>query len=108
MKERPKVLQSLTYRKRTGCGNVYITISNDSNEEYKEIFCVLGKTGGCASAHMESLARIITEALNYGVPRERIIKHLLGINCPQSGGLNLSCPVAVAEVLKEVGENEKS
>lgn len=99
MVERPQELDTRTIRKRTGCGKAYITVTTNK-DGYKEIFAMLGKSGGCAACNISSLTRTITLAWNYGAPLEKIIKQLNGATCPSSGGLNLSCPQAIADVLK--------
>jgi ribonucleoside-diphosphate reductase alpha chain len=104
---RPDSLKTLTIRKRTGCGNAYITITIPE-EEYKEIFGLLGKQGGCGAAYMSSLTRMITLAWNSGAPLEKIAKQLDGTKCPHEGVVNPSCPQAIANVLRETQmESEK-
>jgi len=94
-----KGILTKTKTKRTGCGNAYITISNSGQPFHMS--CILGKTGGCAAAHMSVLSKVITEAINHGVPKEVIIKHLSDTTCPHSGGIILSCPDAIAKALEE-------
>jgi ribonucleoside-diphosphate reductase alpha chain len=64
----------------------------------------MGKTGGCASSQIEAAGRLISLALRSGVKGEAIIKQLIGIRCPnsswQNGKMVLSCPDAIAQVLK--------
>ena len=102
---RPRSVQTRTDRIMTGCGNAYITISTDEHFPF-EVIGKLGKSGGCAAAFFESITRIVTEARVYGVPIERIVKHLKGIQCPASGGVHISCPEALARVLEKEGEEE--
>jgi ribonucleoside-diphosphate reductase alpha chain len=98
---RPNDVDTKTKCIQTGCGKAYITFSVDPAFPH-ELFCLLGKTGGCAAAWMEALSRIITEAMKAGVPKNNIIRHLKGIQCPNSGGeFNLSCPEAIARVLED-------
>jgi len=77
---------------------MYVTVSSDP--AYHEVFAVLGKSGGCAAGFLESLGRIITLALNAGVPLEKIIKQLVGVRCPTDSEFLPSCPEAIARVLK--------
>lgn len=70
------------------------------DEEYMEIFAMLGKSGGCSAAFVQSLTRCLTIALNYGADPEKLSRQLIGITCPQSGGLNLSCPEVIGLALK--------
>jgi ribonucleoside-diphosphate reductase alpha chain len=71
-----------------------------------EVFAQMGKTGGCASSQIEAAGRLISLALRSGVKGNAIIKQLIGIRCPspawQNGKIVLSCPDAMAQVLKNV------
>jgi len=100
-KPRPDCVRSLTYKKRTGCGSLYVTISHP-DEEYREIFATLGKTGGCAAAYAQSLTRMITLAVNCGAPLDRVCRQLDGVRCPQDSFHIPSCPQAVAQVITKV------
>jgi ribonucleoside-diphosphate reductase alpha chain len=66
----------------------------------------MGKTGGCASSQIEAAGRLTSLALRSGVKTDAVIKQLIGIRCPspawQNGRMVLSCPDAIAQVLKDV------
>jgi ribonucleoside-diphosphate reductase alpha chain len=62
--------------------NFFVTI-NESDGEVREVFITSGKAGDEANADAEALGRLISIALQYGVPAPAIIKTLRGIN----GGL---------------------
>lgn len=96
---RPIQVKGSTFVCRVGCGKIYITQS-DPEEEYKEIFLKLGKSGGCAASFLDGLGRLITHCRNAGVDDETIIKSLIGINCPSPGLDGSSCCDAVAKALK--------
>lgn len=105
-KARPKQLEGKTVRVTTGCGNLYITLNKDGDSLF-EVFATLGKAGGCAICQDEALTRAITLGLRYGIPKEEFVKELEGLRCPNpvwgDGDQILSCPDAIAKVMKEEG-----
>ena len=104
---RPKILPGKSVKVKTGCGNLYITLNKNDGELF-EVFATLGRSGGCAMAQNEALTRMITLSLRCGVPKEEIIKQLVGIQCPNPVMFPgkervLSCPDAIAKAIKEEG-----
>ena len=103
-RKRPKVVPGNSYRKKTGCGNLYVTINNDE-EGLLEVFAHLGKAGQCGAAQTEALCRSISAGLRAGVDPRVYIKQLQGIRCPSPGledGLQvLSCADGIAKALNE-------
>ena len=102
-RKRPTITSGITQRIETGCGHLYVTINSDEKGAC-EVFTQMGKVGGCASAQMESLARLISLCLRSNVDLDSIIKQLQGIRCPSPmwhhGELITSCADAIAKSLR--------
>ena len=106
--ERPVSLNSITDRTKTGHGTLFITRGYD-DKTLREVFLSLGKAGGCESANMEAIARLVSIALQYDVPTEAIIKQLSGVTCCPAwdNGVYIKSPAdALANVLLGKQENK--
>ncbi|MEA2103691.1 MAG: vitamin B12-dependent ribonucleotide reductase [Candidatus Cloacimonadota bacterium] len=103
-RKRSETTLGVTKKMNTGCGYLYVTINVDETG-ICEVFAQIGKVGGCASAQLEAIARLISLALRSNVKVESIIKQLRFIRCPnptwRKGKKILSCADAVAIALEE-------
>jgi ribonucleoside-diphosphate reductase alpha chain len=110
-KLRPKLVHGETTKVATGCGNLYVTVNKDG-ENPIEVFATLGKSGDCTRCQVEALTRCISTGLQYNVPLENFVKQLSGIRCPniafggEKGETILSCPDAIARILKQYVKEE--
>ncbi len=100
---RPQEMRGITERIRTGHGNMYITINFDDAGGPFEVFTTLGKAGGCDSAQLEAISRLVSLALRSGIDFQEIIRQIRGITCCpawDNGILVRSAPDAVALALE--------
>lgn len=109
---RPDVLIGKTYRIRTAYGNLYITINEDENGQPFEVFGTLGKAGGFFAGQAEAITRLASLSLRSGVEVSEVIEQLKGIRGPQvawsEGGMILSLPDAIGQVLEKHCEGDKT
>lgn len=102
-RDRPEVTHGITQRLETGCGHMYVTINTDERGAC-EVFVQMGKVGGCASAQLESIARLCSLALRSDVKLESVIRQLKGIRCQSpmwhKGKMITSCGDAVGQALE--------
>ena len=80
-RQRPAAVKGVTERIRTGHGNVYITINFDEESHPFEVFTTLGKAGGCDSAQLEAISRLISLALRSGIDPQQVVEQLRNITC---------------------------
>ncbi|HEX74816.1 MAG TPA: vitamin B12-dependent ribonucleotide reductase [Dehalococcoidia bacterium] len=101
---RAKTTTGITERVTTGCGYIYVTVNSDE-QGICEVFSTLGKAGGCASAQLEAICRLISLALRSGIDVASVVRQLRGIRCPsiawEEGKSILSCADAIASVLEK-------
>lgn len=76
---RPNKLIADTHVLETGNGKMYVMVSKHNGKPV-EIFMNMGKSGQLFNVFTESLGRVISIALQHGVPMEEIIKTMMGIN----------------------------
>ena len=108
---RPKVTKGITERVTTGCGYIYVTVNFD-DKGICEVFSMLGKAGGCASAQLEATSRLISLAVRSGIDLSSVSKHLRGIHCPsvawEEGRAIFSCADAIASVLEKYTKDKET
>jgi len=102
--KRGKVLTGFTEKLKTSRGSLYVTVNTLDNKPI-EVFANIGKSGGDISALSEAIGRLISIALQNGVPVEKIVNTLINITGAQpiwnEGRLIKSVPDAIAQVLKD-------
>jgi len=100
---RDEITWGTTRKMTTGCGSLYVTINEDTNGLF-EVFATMGKSGGCAASQTEAVSRLISLALRSGIERDKIIRQLKGVRCPnqawEKGGRIYSCADAIAKALE--------
>ena len=102
-RDRPRRTSGITERVRTGHGNMYVTVNFDEGTKPFELFGTLGKAGGCDSAQLEAISRLVSLALRSGIDPRNIVEQLRGITCCPAwdeGILVGSSPDAVALALE--------
>ena len=101
---RPDVLPGRTRKLRTGCGNIFVTITTDEGGRPLELFAKHGKAGVCSQAQCEAIGRLASLALRSDVDPREIEKQLAGITCHAPFGFGpekvLSCADAIARALR--------
>ncbi|MFX0061811.1 MAG: vitamin B12-dependent ribonucleotide reductase, partial [Candidatus Hermodarchaeota archaeon] len=101
---RPRMTRGVTFKSKTGCGTLYVTI-NEDEQGPAEVFLRIGKSGGCAASQSEATGRLVSLALRSGVSPAAIVRQLRGIRCPnpvwEDGRTVLSCSDALSHVLAE-------
>lgn len=94
--EKPQAVARETKSIKTDCGMLYVTLI--FKKGYPDSVSIqLANIGGCTSSMLRALGRMISIALQAGVPVENIVKKLESIRCHAI----LSCSEAIAEVLEE-------
>lgn len=104
IKDRPPIYEGRTYKFKMGCGGIFVTVNHDENGLPVEVFCAIGKVGGCSYVFVESLARQISQALRAGVPVDEVVhqheRAACGNGMWNQGKMVCSCPDAIASALK--------
>ena len=80
-RRRPGSVRGITDRIRSGHGSMYVTVNFDDDGKPFEVFSTLGKSGGCDSAHLEGISRLVSLALRSGIDPDQVVEQLRGITC---------------------------
>ncbi len=103
-RERPDVIDGMTYKMNTAYGHLYVTINEDGHGPF-EVFATMGKAGGFFSAQTEAITRMISLALRSNIATEEVISQLKGIRGPEvsfsNGEMIFSLPDAIAKILEK-------
>jgi ribonucleoside-diphosphate reductase alpha chain len=101
-KKRPKIVVGQTECIETGCGHLYVTMNSIDGQVF-EVFTHLGKAGGCATAQLEAMCRLVSIGLRAGIEPFEIFRQLRGIRCPSQGTFDgcevLSCADGIAQAI---------
>ena len=104
-RDRPAVLTGCTYQMTSGCGPMYVTINEDEEHRFFELFNTVGKAGGCAASQCEAIGRLVSLAWRSGMSPEPIVKQLIGISCHKPAGFGenkvTSCADAIAQAIRK-------
>ncbi|MBI6546897.1 MAG: vitamin B12-dependent ribonucleotide reductase [Cyanobacteria bacterium NC_groundwater_1444_Ag_S-0.65um_54_12] len=88
----------------TGDGKLYTTINYDEHG-MREVFTIVGRSGGTIFSLSEALGRLASLALQYNIPVDEIANKLIGIRGANPLGFGrkqiLSIPDALGRVLKD-------
>lgn len=99
---RPEVMMGTTTRRRTSCGDLYLTVNRDEEGKPFEAFATMGKAGGCEGSFNEAIGRLISLCMRAGVKPREIVKQLIGIRCNKPFGIGrekvLSCSDAISKI----------
>lgn len=109
-----QVLSGETYKYRTACGTLYITVNKDNQGNIVEIFTNSSKNGTC-KANLNGETRLASLALRGGIKTEEVIDTLKSIQCQscafaKAKGNQIdgtSCPDIIAKCLKQSYNNKK-
>jgi ribonucleoside-diphosphate reductase alpha chain len=109
--QRPKLVNSMTTRIKTGCGDLYVTIGYKGHQPM-EILTKADKAGSCTVCQLEALTRSITLGLKFGIPLENYMEELRGLQCPNPNMFPkveraLSCPDGISKVMGEYLDGHK-
>lgn len=108
VKRTTKIVDGKTIRLPTSYENLYVHL-NFIDGKPLETFITMGKSGSESKAFVEAIGRLISLALKYGAPVDKVIEQLVNI-CGQQAiwcddGVILSVPDAIGKGLKMIMES---
>ena len=84
---RPESVSGVTSRLNTSMGTMYLTVNRDDETgQPVEIFVNVGKAGSDVMALGEAIGRLVSTALQWGIPLNKVANQLVGVG----GTSNLS------------------
>lgn len=78
-RSRPVVLTGHTFRYNTSMGTMYLTINEDEEGEPFEVFVNVGKAGSDVMSMGEAIGRLVSMALQRGIPLMIVANQLVGV-----------------------------
>ena len=110
LKSRPTITTGKTIKITTSCGNLFLTLNKDSDNEYIECFVRLGKGGTCLQSFTEAIGRLISLNLQNRAKLTEVIGHLKAIKCINPAfnpsGKVESCSDAIAKGLEKLSNEQ--
>ena len=114
-KIRSKSCKGITIEYHLNCCTLFITV-NFEGDEIQEILVHTGQKGGCCTANIYCVSRLINLCLQHGISTSEIMSSLKGVRCPavsnsQAKGKKfdaLSCPDAMARALGQVLDEKQN
>lgn len=103
--KRPNTLLGQTSKIQTDIGPAYVTVNRDEEGSPVEVFLNVGKAGTDLQELSEAIGRLVSVALQDGIPPREIRDQLLGVG--GYGKLVKSLPSAVAWALSDATPSEK-
>lgn len=89
--KRPSSLPSVSVKAQVGCGNIYLTYTENGEIKPYEVFGNLGKGGQCGRVQVSIVGKLASFSLRSGYPADKLMKSLLGETCDRWNGSPDQC-----------------
>ena len=96
--ERPDILAGRTHKVRAGQQTAYVTVNRDGDNEPREMFVSVGKSGTDLMAMGEAIGRLASIGLQKGLTLLDVEEQLDGVG--NAGILNRSLPSSIAAAIR--------